>query len=555
MFNSMWEFPAATSADAPTENQRRALAENSPAARRLTIGVRTLIVFGVFFLLVWATQHRAGAPSAAFGAFPDEPAHFVGGLMFHDYLSNSSWKDPIGYVRDYHLRLPFFALGVWPPLFYAIEGAWMEVFGERRESIMWLVAVIAAALATALYRVLEKQFDVGTALAGGAMFLLVPVVQWSECVVMADLICSLFAVFAIIFFARFMDSLRWYDSALFGLFAGLALLTKNSTYFLVLVPVIAIPAARRWDLLRSRALWIAPMVVTCLYLPWLVVSRPFLLLGIHGLELPGFWGIQRDYSVTLWRQTSFLLPLAAIGAGYLIISKRPIRPIAMCMLAVIPAVSIGIFAAKVPVQDRLLIVSYGAVIFLACECLAALLRSWKRKAVVLACLLTFGVLSWGQFRRPPVNHLRDAVAFLQARDGNHPGALVVPSSGEGPWIAELAQSEAKRPLRIILRPTKVFGDENWNGTNWHPFYTSATKLQVFFDRVPVKYCILAPPAAGRSYPHEQMLESVVGGNPEQWHLIFSGDGGFRVYENTHWTPDSEPVVLNEVKRLAPSYLR
>ena len=555
MFNSIREHPAAAGTAVPVESPRALPEDSSASSRRLTIGVRALIVFGMFVLLVWTKQHFAGASSAAFGAFPDEPAHFVGGLMFHDYLSNSSWKDPIGYVRDYHLHLPFFALGVWPPLFYAIEGVWMEVFGERRESILWLVAAIAAALATALYRVLEKQFDVGTAVAGGAMFLLVPVVQWSECVVMADLICSLFAVIAILFFARFMDRRRWFDSALFGCFAGLALLTKNSTYFLVLVPVFVIPAARRWDLLRTRALWIAPVVVACLYLPWLVISRPFLLLGIRGLELPDFWGIQRQYLVTLWRQTSFLLLLAAIGAGYLITSKRPIRPIAMCMLAVIPAISIGIFVAKVPVQDRLLIVSYVAVIFLACECLAAFLRTWKRQVVLLACLLAFGVLSWGQFTRPPVNHLRGAVAFLQARDGNHPGAVLAPSSGEGPWIAEIAQSEAKRPLRIVLRPTKVFGDENWNGTNWHPFYTSAADLRAFFDRVPMKYCILAPPAAGRSYPHEQMLEYVMAANPEQWRLIYSGEGGFRVYENAHWTPESEPAVLNEVKRLSPSYLR
>ncbi len=265
----------------------------------------------------------------------------------------------------------------------------MEVFGERRASVLWLVAVIAAGLAAMLFRILERHFDARTALAGGAMVLLVPVVQWSECVVMVDLICSLFALAAMVYFARFMDSRRWFDAAMFGVFSGLALLTKNSSYFLVFIPVIVIPAARRWDLLRTRALWIAPLVVASLYVPWLVISRPFLLLGIHGLQLPGFLGTQWDYFVTLWRQTSFLLPMAVGGACFLIVSKRPMRPIAMCMLAVIPAISIGILVAKVPVQDRLLIVSYIAVIFLACECLAALLRSWKRQAVILACLLTF----------------------------------------------------------------------------------------------------------------------------------------------------------------------
>ncbi len=136
-----------------------------------------------------------------------------------------------------------------------------------------------------------------------------------------------------------------------------------------------------------------------------------------------------------------------------------------------------------------------------------------------------------------------------------PGAVLAPSNGEGPWIAEFAQTEAKRPLRIILRPTKLFGEEDWNGTNWRPFYTSEAQIEAFFERVPVKYCILGPSSNVRSYPHEQLLESMVGANPEQWHLIFSGDGGIRVYENARWTPESEPVVLKELQRLSPSYLR
>jgi hypothetical protein len=224
------------------------------------------------------------------------------------------------------------------------------------------------------------------------------------------------------------------------------------------------------------------------------------------------------------------------------------------MLAVVPAISIGILFARVPVQDRLLIVSYVAVIFLVGEFWARLVRSWKRPAIMLACLLAFGILNWRQFSQPPVNHIRGPVAFLQARDGNRPGAVLAPSSGEGPWIAEFAQTEAKRPLRIILRPTKLFGDEDWNGTNWRPNYTLTGELEAFFHRVPVKYCILAPAKTGRHYPHDQLLESVVGANPEEWHLIFNGEGGDRIYENARWTPASEPVVLDELRRLSPSYL-
>jgi hypothetical protein len=548
--------PAAVLANSSTQSPPSAtIAKGTAPATKRPAWVSVVIVFVAFLLLVWLVQQHAGAPTAAFGAFPDEPAHFVGGLLFHDYLNSPSRNHPINFVSDYHLHLPYFALGVWPPFFYLIEGVWMEAFGDRRGAILWLIALIAAGLAVMLYRILQKQCGTPTAVAGGAMLLLVPIVQWSECIVMADLICSLFAMAAIIYFARFMDSRRWADSVLFGVFAGLALLTKNSTYFLAFIPVIVILAARRWDLLRVPALYIGPVVVAAFYLPWLLISRPFLLLGIHGLDLPGFWGIQRDYLVTLWREMSFLLLLAAGGASFLIASKRPVRPIAMCMLAVIPAISIGILVGRVPVQDRLLIVSYAAVIYLACEFVVRLAGSWKRPAVMLACLAVFAVLNWGQFSKPPVNHIHGTVAFLQARDGDVPGAILAPSNGEGPWIAEFAQTELKRPLRVILRPTKLFGEEDWNGSNWHPYFNSAAEIDAFFQRTPVKYCILAPSGAGRRYPHDSLLESEVAGNPAAWHLIFNGEEGYQVYENAHWTPGSEPIVLKELRRLSPSYLR
>ncbi len=56
----------------------------SPVSKKRLAWVSVAIAFAAFLLLVWTVQHRAGAPAAAFGAFPDEPAHFVGGLLFRD---------------------------------------------------------------------------------------------------------------------------------------------------------------------------------------------------------------------------------------------------------------------------------------------------------------------------------------------------------------------------------------------------------------------------------------------------------------------------------------
>jgi hypothetical protein len=519
----------------------------------------TFCVFALFLLMINFVQRAAGAPDAAFGGFPDEPAHYVGGLVAHDYLMHGLGKAPVDFVKDYYIHVPYFALGVWPPFFYLLEGCWMTLFGAGRVAVLWLIAVCGAGLATVLFSLLQKEMDGWTAALAAALFLFIPIIQWSVCLVMADLTCSLFAIAAILFFARFMERQQWRDAILFGCFSGISLLTKNSTYFIVLVPPFVIAATRRWDLLRRPALWVAPLIVACMYAPWLVVSRPFLLLGTYGLQLPGFWGTQREYLAALWEQTSFLLPASILGAGVLFYRRpRKITANAWCMLAVLPAVSLGIFFARVPVQPRLLTVAYIALIFFAAQLCAAISGHRRRVAVAVAGLLLFATLNWIRFRLPPGDQMRTVAAFLQARDGGQPGSVLVPSAEEGPWIAEFTQSEAGWPLRTFLRPTKLFGEEDWNGSQWRPLYKSASDIEALFVRIPVKYCILRTPEGRRQYPHDQLLETVVADNSQLWRLVF--DNGkqsgveYRVYENRRWTSTAEAVVYGELKQRLPKYL-
>jgi hypothetical protein len=357
---------------------------------------------------------------------------------------------------------------------------------------------------------------------------------------------------AIVFFARFLDRKRWQDSVWFGVFCGISLLTKNSTYYILLVPPMVILAARSWDVLRRRALWLGPAIAAGIYLPWLMVSRRFLLLGIHGLELPGFWGTQLEYVTRLWEEMSFLLILALAGASWVVWSQgRKMDSISKCMLAVIPAVSIGIFVARVPVQNRLLVVSYAALIYFAAELLAALFGPGRRVIAMLVCTIVFGAMNWMHFPAPhPDGPMRAAVQFLQARDGDRPGSVLVPSGAEGSWIAEFAQTEKRRPQRSFVRPTKLFGKENWNGTDWQPHYKSLSELEALFVRIPIKYCILSRTGKGRRYPHDQLLETEMVAHPEIWRLVFrqgeKDQPEYAVYENARWRAASETVVYREL---------
>lgn len=522
--------------------------------------VPLLMVFAASLLVVYLVQTGAHAFAAAFGGFSDEPAHYVGGLLVHDYLPRVFHESPWHFVQDYHTRLPYIGLGVWPPLFYGIQGVWMTLFGSGRGPALMLVGLAAALMATLLYAVLKPRYGPWLALGGPALFLMIPAVQWTACMVMADLMCSLLAWTAVLFFARYYDTQRTRDAILMGVFAGLSLLTKNSTLFVLLVPPLAVLGTWRWDLVRKPALWIGGLLAVVIYSPWLMISHSVMLIGHNPELLPSFWVTQRHYVRALWDQTSFLLPLSAAYAVYIAIRLRSrLDGLSVSMIALIPACSIGIFVGTVPVQPRLLMLACAAVVVLAVSLIGDVLRRPAGAGAALALVVAvFAGMNWLNFRLPPVNDLRPAVELMRARDGAHPGSVLVSSAREGPWIAEFAQAESPRPGRTLLRPTKMLGNEDWNGTAWKPYYNSVQELEGFFDNTPVKYFVLGR-RERRNYPHNDLLRAMAAADPARWRLVYnsdpSGEKGYQVYENTRWTPASETQVYAEADRIVNQVLR
>lgn len=61
----------------------------------------------------------------------DETRHVMTGVFFRDAIADAptSLRDPRGYAERYYAQYPALGLLVWPPLFHAVEGAAMTVFG------------------------------------------------------------------------------------------------------------------------------------------------------------------------------------------------------------------------------------------------------------------------------------------------------------------------------------------------------------------------------------------------------------------------------------------
>jgi len=77
-----------------------------------------------YFCCSAALQWVAGAFRSGFGANPDEPAHYVTGLMVRDYVAQLLPGSPIAFAQNYYLHYPAVAFGHWPPMFYVLQALW-----------------------------------------------------------------------------------------------------------------------------------------------------------------------------------------------------------------------------------------------------------------------------------------------------------------------------------------------------------------------------------------------------------------------------------------------
>jgi len=103
-------------------------------------------------LLIFGLQIAGGAYAAEFNGDPDEAAHFVSGLMAHDYLAAIPLANPIVWAEQYYLHYPKVAIGHWPPGFYIVEALWWLIVSPSRGSALCLQAALAAIAGLVFYR-------------------------------------------------------------------------------------------------------------------------------------------------------------------------------------------------------------------------------------------------------------------------------------------------------------------------------------------------------------------------------------------------------------------
>jgi hypothetical protein len=480
--------------------------------------------------LLWVS----GAFHAEFGEDPDEPSHYIAGLMVRDYIASGAPMLPMRFAEDYYFHYPKVALGHYPPFLYMVEAAWMLVFPVSRPSLLLLNAVLTALAATLVAQIVRKCYGIWAGVGAGLLLLALPLVQRWCGVVMAEPLSFCLSLGALIFCGRYFETGRWSDAAWFGVLAAFALLTKQVTLFLALVPPIAVLLTREFRLLKRPSFWLPALIVVALATPWYLFSMRY-----FSVRLGSMAALSWKRAGWLQQLLSFvhaegftLTVLSSAGLWALVIQplvrRRPVQGKWAVFAASIFAFQIFRQFAPAATESRHLInIQPAMVVFFAggiAWILEAVLKPGGRRvrwATAFALLAGAAVIlesfevpqrryygfSEAASRLSTDPRLRDEVFFICSD-----------ASGEGAFIAEVAARE-QRPGHIILRGNKMLATVSWGGAIYSSLFQTPDDVMKYMESVPVRVLVVGTEVNQPRRRHERLTEEMIRRYPDRWSLI------------------------------------
>jgi hypothetical protein len=489
--------------------------------------------FFLFFAAATALSWQCGAFQAEFADTPDEPAHYVTGLMVRDYLASGAPAAPMQYAENYYRHYPKVGLGHWPPMFYIVEAAWMLIFSASRWSVLLLMSAQAAALALLLQNAVSKDLPRVYGAIAGLFLLSLPLVRRLSYTVMSELLVTLLVFAAVLKFGEYVALPDWRRAAAFGLIASLAILTKGSGIVLALVPPITVLLTGRIDLLRQRSFWLPVAIVLAFCGPWYLMAPMALNQDTGALGSVHLHRRQMLGSFNSLLRIIGILPSVFAVVGVCQRLARPFREQegrfrwAALAALLLGFLTLRIFVGAASEARHLILVVPPTLLFAAAGASWLVrrgsgigVRSWFTAVPVAGALIW--ALWVNVYNAPKKNHygIDEAALSLLSRSDLHDATILVSSdaTGEGGFIAELAMRE-KRPGHVVVRASKALASSNWMGSFYTLQYKTPEELLKYLEESRTAVVVIIDPDLERQSVDLRLLLMLPGRFPNQFELL------------------------------------
>jgi hypothetical protein len=492
-------------------------------------------------LLFWAValllQYAGNAYATDLNVESDDPAHYVTGLMVHDYIRQGFPWPPEKFVQRYYAHYPKVAIGHWPPMFYGLQAIWMLSCGDSIHSVLRFMALLNAIFAATLYWVVWREFHSHLAgIAVALLLLFIPVVQIFSSTVMADLAVAVFCQWAVLSWARYLTNGWTKDITAFAIFSSLAILTKGNGYALLLVPFICILLTMRFRLLKDWRLWASVAAIALLCMPWSFFTRDLLEPTMQYELTPSFFvRALAYYTSQLAHEASLPVMLFVVIAIVVVIRNARKNQNGIYLASTSWILAFLVFHAMVPagLEARYTILILPAWLLLMGKGIALTAEKLPIPSIgrpqwtvvlgtsVLGALvaLIFAITAFSLPKREPSGF--SVLAEKLAHEAAYAKKVILVTSegdGEGILISELAQWDTPRPRHIVIRAGRALAQSDWNQRDYSLLIHSPEDALEYIRSIPIGLLVVDRTAHYRPNLHQTLIEDMLKRHPEAWTL-------------------------------------
>ena len=487
-------------------------------------------------------QIHGGAYEAEFSETMDESAHYVTGLLAHDWVRAGMPWPPGRFYSEFTQRYSNVGIGHWPPGFYVLQAGWMLLFGVSRDSMLLLMALVQAAFVTATVLLLGVALRMRYALGAGLLLLTVPLAQVSARSLMGEAPVALLVLAAGAAWRWYFRGGRPVASGVFGGVAAVALLTKGTGIVLAPVPPLTALLRGQATLLRRGTFWLPAGIVLLLCGVWYAQVPGALheeVAWLGGLMfLPG--RIPESLAF-LCEQLTIPVMLAAL-AGVAALVRDAVRGKTLDPLWSIAGVLLVgsiLFRAVVAVwEPRHLLMSVPWLLLFAGEALRRLTArggAWGRVTGGMCLMALAAVCAWNVMRTPEKARLglREAVGMvLESPELDGVDVLVVSDlRGEGAATAEFAMRE-RRPGRRVLRASGELAETSFLGDQYRAKFRDAGGVMRWVETRGRLVLIFDAPA--QLFPHAGLVREATAAPAWGWRRLVDGRDAWGLPEVWIW---------------------
>jgi len=550
--------------DKPSQIDHRLAEPHAPGGRSHLRRIGILVLpFCASLAALLLLQYWSGSHSAELSGYPDEPAHYVTGLMVRGYLVHG-WHSslPMRYAEDFYLHYPKVALGHWPPFYYLLQSVWTIVFPTSISSILYLQAATIAATSAILFTMARSRFGVPTAIVLCGAFLALRPTQTLTSQVMSESLLALSTVLAAWTIARYFTTGRLAWILAFGAFAVVAVHTKGSGLLLTGLPLLMPFLLRSPGELRKRSFVIAILVMFLLLVPWQLATMKMVSNGMYsGINARETVEQAREFVPIVGQVFGWpLIAAIAIGGCLAAFGRRARDPLLVsCAVTVVLTYVVHSISPN-GAEDRRLFMAMPGMLMLAPVPLRAWLPSaqwkWAPWAMLALVLISMGP-SFSFYHKVPVGY-RAVADWLVGNSWRDPEAILIASDadGEGLLISEIAQRQPT-PSLYLVRSSKLFENCDWLGTDCKITVEKPAAAEEVMDQVPIRYVVVDTLHGEREDAATALLSESVASRPDLWELRKSepamaplgGVGEIRIYQRRGLSATGQVHVSANLTRM------